>query len=179
MQNRMLARTIIMVSMLACAVSAASTQETRQVYEVRSEGFSGSAMQSFSTGMRVAAEAARLFSPVLFRKKGTTVEFISAGTLEFSGLKTEEVTHLDRQVLLRHEVQVASIPRLPKADKSLSVRFSLAELGRTGGEYASSPLLFAVVKAIRSSPYALGSAWIQSVKFDGKNFTIVVGLSRR
>ncbi|MBN2875661.1 MAG: hypothetical protein JXM71_11245 [Spirochaetales bacterium] len=166
---------IALCGFLLIVPPGSEAQETRHVYEVRAAG-EPSAL-AYTAGMRVAAEAARLFVPVRFSKKGDRVEFQLTGAIEFSGLASVEVARWEGSVVLRHEFLVGSPQRLPKADKRFTVRFSLAELKEHGGSYAASPLLYAVFKAIRASPYARGSAWILSERFTGTGFVVIVGLS--
>lgn len=117
------------------------------------------------------AEAARLFVPSDFRKKGPGVEIATSAKASFSIGPARELERSKDKVLLRFDVVVRGAPRLPRADKTVTMRFSLADViasgGASGGAYARSPGLYAISKAISAGPYASGSAWLKSIDYDG------------
>lgn len=176
---------IIAMALLAAAwfvpASSAWADGPRYVYEIRQLGKpSGSAAsQIWSENVGILAEAARLYVPVTFSKKSGTVSFTLDATFSFSSGATIELERSAERVLLRHEVTVQGAAALPRPDRRSTQRFSLSDIVRKGGKDASSPLTYALRKAIGQSSYKSGTAWVESATYDSAGrFVIVICLKK-
>ncbi|OHD15598.1 MAG: hypothetical protein A2Y38_26485 [Spirochaetes bacterium GWB1_59_5] len=172
----------LVVLVMSAVVAFAGADGPRYVYEMREliKATGSAASQAWAMNMGVVSEAARLYTPVSFTKVGGTLSLSMDATMSFSLGRSVEVERSDERVLLRHEVIVQGAPKLPRASKKATLRFSLADLVKNGGSYAGSPLMYALRKAIADSSYQSGRAWIVSAMYNGAGrFSIVVGLSKK
>jgi len=163
-------------------VAVAGAEEPRYVYEIREldKAAGSAASQIWALNMGVITEAARLYTPVSFTKTSGTVSISMDSAMSFSLGRSVDVERSDARVLVRHEVLVQGMPKLPRASKKAKLRFSLADLVKNGGSYAVSPLMYALRKAIADSSYKSGRAWIVSADYDGAGrFSIVIGISKK
>jgi len=156
----------------------AQADDARYVYEIRE--LATAKVDPWSMNMGIIAEAARLYAPVSFVKSGHGVSISMDATVSFSLGGSVEVERSDERALVRHEVTLQGTPAKPKADKRVTIRFSLSEIVKNGGTYAGSPLMYALRKAISGASYTSGRAWVVSAKYDGAGrFVVVVGLARK
>ncbi len=168
----------IVLSCLLALGGAAWADGTRYVYEIRALG--GAGTDPWSMNMGIAAEAARAYAPVSFKKTGTTISFAMDTELSLSLGPEAELERSAERVLLRRAVTIRGERALPKARKKARIRFSLADLMAEGGKAARSPLEYALVKAIEASRYASGRAWVVSAEYDrAGRFLVVVALTDR
>lgn len=173
--------TALLIAMLLASAARAWADGPRYVYEIRQLGkpAGSAASQIWSDNVGILAEAARLYVPVTFSKKSGGVSFTLDATFSFSSGATVELERSPERVLLRHEVTVRGAGPLPRVDRRSTQRFSLSDIVRRGGKDASSPLTYALRKAIGESPYKAGAAWIESATYDSKGrFIIVVCLKK-
>lgn len=157
-------RTIIF-ALFALSVLSSWADDTRAVYIVRS--IDASSADPWTTNMLVPTEAVRLYTPSLFTKKGPSVNISMSADISFSVTGSREIERSKLNVLYRFDVAITGSRPLPKPDKVISVKFSLSELVREGGPAAQSPGFYALRKAIGAGSYKTGSAWIQSLEYDG------------
>ena len=177
----MMKRSIILAIALGTLVLGAAADDPHYVYEIRELGKAAgsAASQVWDMNMGVVAEAARLYVPVSFVKKSGTVSFTLDATMSFSTGASVEIERSAERVLVRHEVSVQGVKPLPKPDKRSTIRFSLADIVRKGGNDAGSPLSYALRKAIGAASYKTGKAWVESATYDGAGrFVIVIGLRK-
>jgi hypothetical protein len=129
--------------------------------------------------MLVPTEAVRLYVPSLFTRKGATVDIQMSADISFSVSGSRELERSKLNVLYRFDVQIAGAKSLPKPDKVVTVRFSLSELVKKGGSASQSPGFYAMRKAIATGPYKSGSAWVQTIDYDGAGmFSVSVALKK-
>ena len=168
----------IVLSCLLALGGAAWADGTRYVYEIRALGSAGT--DPWSMNMGGAAEAARAYAPVSFKKAGATVSFTMDAELSLS-LGPEVVLERSAEhALVRRAIAIRGERALPRARKKARIRFSLADLLAEGGKAANSPLEYALSLAIRESRYASGRAWVVSASYDGSGrFLVVVALTDR
>lgn len=168
---------------LACLAAAASSPPAaapksayRAVFAIR-----GADVPSHDpwTANVLPAEAAKLFVPAAFKKAGGKVEIELSAEASFSIGPARELERSKDNVLIRFDVAVAGAKPLPKADKTVKLRFSLADAIAAGGPSARSPGFYALRYAVESSPYAAGSAWIKDIEYDGAGrFVATVALRK-
>jgi hypothetical protein len=129
--------------------------------------------------MGVQTEALRMYVPTAFERKGKSIN-LSADTprVSFSSGRETVIARSADGILVRYDVSIEGAPRLPRADRSLTIRFSLAELAADGTGNSGEPGSYAMHQAILTGPYAKGRAWVQSVDFKDNRFVVVVGLKR-
>jgi len=157
---------------------AAWADGTRYVYEIRALGSAGT--DPWSMNMAVAAEAARAYAPVSFKRTGTAVSFAMDTELSLSLGPESELERSAERVLVRRAVTIRGERVLPKARKKARIRFSLSDLMAEDGKAARSPLEYALAKAVEASRYASGRAWVISAEYDGAGrFLVVVALTDR
>lgn len=152
-----------------------AAQEARPVYLVRQPDQT----DVWTMNMGVQAEALRLYVPTAFERKGKAINlsFDTPGVSLNSGRETI-ISRSGDGLLVRYDVSIAGAPPLPKADRSVTIRFSLAELGAAEVVDSGTPGSYAVRQAILTGPYAKGRAWVQSIDFKDNRFIVVVGLKR-
>jgi hypothetical protein len=166
--------------LMACCLGllglqSVSAQEARPVYLVRQIGQN----DIWTMNMGVQTEALRLYVPTAFERKGKTINLGSdTPRVSFSSGRETVVARSGDVILVRYDVSIEGAPRLPQADRSLTIRFTLAELAadRTGD--SGAPGSYAIRQAILTGPYAKGRAWVQSVDYKDNRFVVVVGLKR-
>lgn len=156
--------------------SAAGADESRYVYEIQQRDAVPSS--PWSLNMVAMAEAARLYSPVTFSKRGRIISMTLDTSFSFSLLESTQVERFETRLLIRHKVLLQGQPSLPKASKQSTIRFSLSELVKNKGEHALSPLQYAIDKAIDGSLLKSGKAWIRSCDYSGGRFIVEVALTR-
>ena len=173
----------IAVALMLMALVGVSAQEARTVYiiEPMAEGGNLSdANELWASRMSLPAEAVRLYAPTKFTRKPFTLELAIDGTFSFSSSEKRVLERSDRNTLIAYQVSIRGGASLPKPAKRLTVRFSLADLMKAAEPFRSSPGMFAVNKAILSSGYAKGSAWIESLNYEGNgSFKAVVALRNK
>lgn len=152
-----------------------AADETRPVFLVRQAGEN----EVWTANMVLHPEALRLVVPVSFERAGTTARFIldTPGVSFRPGVERVLAQSGDK-VLVRYDVVVEGATPLPRPNRRVTVRFTLAELGLSGSPAQEQPGSFALRKAILQGPYAKGRAWIQSIEFRNQRFIAVVGLKR-
>ena len=171
MKRFLLSTTFAMAALLAWA------DDTRAVFIVSNAGTSSA--NPWTANMLVPTEAVRLYVPSLFTRKGATVDIKMSADISFSVSGSREIERSKTNVLYRFDVAIAGSKSLPRPDKVVSVRFSLSELVKKGGPAAQSPGFYALRKAISAGPYKSGSAWVQSIDYDGAGrFTVSVALKK-
>lgn len=171
MKRFLLSTTFAMMALLVWA------DDTRAVYVVSSAGTSSA--NPWTANMLVPTEAVRLYAPSRFTKKGTALDISMSADISFSVSGSREIERSKTNVLYRFDVAITGSKSLPRPDKVVSVRFSLSELVKKGGPAAQSPGFYALRKAIASGPYKSGSAWVQSIDYDGAGrFTASVALKK-
>jgi len=150
-------------------------QESMPVYLVRQIGQN----EVWTMNMGVQTEALRLYVPTSFERKGKTIN-LSFDTPHVSFRSGREIV-IDRTgtgILVRYDVVLEGLAPLPKADRTMTIRFSLAELEVAASGEAEMPGSYAIRRAIQTGPYARGRAWVQSIDFKNKRFIAVVGLKQ-
>lgn len=160
----------------AAPAGAAPAGASRTVYVIR-----GAEVPSHDpwTANVLPAEAARLFAPSAFRKAGGTVEIELSAEASFSIGPARELERSKDKVLLSFDVSAVGTKPLPKADKTVKLRFSLADAVAAGGPAAGSPGFYALKRAVESSPYASGTAWIKEIEYDGAGrFAVTVAIRK-
>jgi hypothetical protein len=167
----------ILSTAFAMAAFIAWADDPRAVFIVSDVGTSSA--NPWTANMLVPTEAVRLYVPSRFTKKGTTVDISMSADISFSVSGSRELERSKLNVLYRFDVQIAGTKSLPRPDKVVTVRFSLSELVKKGGPASQSPGFYALRKAISSGPYKSGSAWIQSIDYDGAGrFSVSVALKK-
>jgi hypothetical protein len=167
------------MSCLACMTAPVESQVpatvSRSVYMLRAD----TRNPVWDQYMGVQTGAARLYAPTAFERKHGSVTM----TMETPGisLRTSSetvVARTDQGTLLRIDVAISGLPALPRADRQISLQFSLVELTGLGPPESESPALHAIMAAIMSGPYEQGQAWIESLSFDGTDFSAIIGLKK-
>jgi hypothetical protein len=164
---------VVGFTLLGPAILAA--QEARPVYLVRQIGQN----DVWTMNMGVQTEALRLYVPTSFERKGKAVNlgFDTPRVSLTSGRETV-ISRTAAGLLVRYEVSIAGAPPLPKADRSLTIRFSLAELSADEATDTDSPGFYAIRQAVLTGPYAKGRAWVQSIDYKDDRFVVEVALKR-
>ncbi|MFH2115992.1 MAG: hypothetical protein ABIJ86_15935 [Spirochaetota bacterium] len=164
---------VVCFGLLGPAVLVA--QEAKPVYLVRQIGQN----DVWTMNMGIQTEALRLYVPTAFERKGKAIN-LSFDTPKVSLISGREtvISRSGDGILVRYDVVIAGAPPLPKADRSMTIRFSLAELGAADVVDSGTPGSHAVRLAILTGPYAKGHAWVQSIDFIDNRFIVVVGLKR-
>ncbi|MGD9940811.1 MAG: hypothetical protein AB7T74_13515 [Clostridia bacterium] len=152
-----------------------AAQEARPVYLVRQPGQN----DVWTMNMGVQTEALRLYVPTAFERKGKTINLSSdTPRVSFSSGRETVITRSADGILVRYDVSIEGAPRLPRADRSLTIRFTLAELAAAGTGESGAPGSYAIRQAILAGPYAKGRAWVRRVDYKDNRFVVVVGLKR-
>lgn len=152
-----------------------AAQEFKTVYLVRQLGQN----EVWTMNMGIQTEAVRLFVPTAFERKGKTIR-LSTDTPRVS-ISSGRETVISRTVdgiLVGYEVSVAGVAPLPRADRSITIRFTLAELGAATAAEAEMPGSYAIRQAILKGPYSKGQVWVQHIDFKDNRFSAVIGLKR-
>jgi hypothetical protein len=159
---------------LLCPASLAA-QEARPVYLVRQPAQN----DIWTMNMGVQTEALRLYVPTAFERKGKTINLSSdTPRVSLSSGRETVIARSGDVILVRYDVSIEGAPRLPKADRSLTIRFTLAELVADGTGDSGAPGSYALRQAILTGPYTAGRAWVQSIDYKDNRFIVVVGLKR-
>lgn len=171
---------VAVILAVSALLSPAWAQETRTVY-LLSPAATGPATEGAALMDRylgLVPEALRLYLPTEYVKKPLSLDLRSPASLSFELGAARVLERGEKHVLNAYEVTVRGSPALPKPDRVVSVRFSLAELIKSAD--ASSPGLYALKAGAARGSYARGSAWIESLRYDGAgSFSAKVALRRR
>lgn len=164
---------VVCLGLLGPAVLVA--QESRPVYLVSQPGQS----DVWTMNMSVQTEALRMYVPVVFVRNGKTVNLgFDTPSVSFSSVRETIVSRTGNGILTRYDVAIVGAPPLPKADRSVTIRFSLTDLRSSETAAAETPGFYALQQAILRGPYSKGRAWVQSMNFSDNRFVVVVGLKR-
>ena len=154
---------------------ALAAQETRTIYLVRQIGQN----DVWTMNMGIQTEALRLYVPAAFERKGKTVNLQSdTPRVSFSSGRETIMVRAGNGILVRYDVSVTGVAPLPKADRTATIRFTLAELEASATVDAEMPASYALRKAILNGPYTRGQAWVQSIDYADNRFTVIVGFRR-
>jgi hypothetical protein len=164
---------MVCFGLLGPAVLAA--QDAKPVYLVRQIGQN----EVWTKNMGVQTEALLLYVPTSFERKGKAINlsFDTPG-VSFSSGREVVISRTGTGILVRYDVTLEGVSPLPKADRTMTIRFSLAELGTATTGEAEMPGSYAMRRAIQIGPYAKGRAWVQSIDFRNNRFIAVVGLKQ-
>jgi hypothetical protein len=150
-------------------------QEPKPVYLVRPIGQT----EVWAMNMGVQTEALRLYVPTSFERKGKAVTLsFDTPSVSFRSDRETIILRTGDVLLSRYEVVITGAAPLPKVDRSMTIRFSLAELGASESMDTGTPGSYALRQAILTGPYSRGRAWVQSIDFSDDRFAVVVGLKR-
>lgn len=177
---RRLSTFVALILAVSALVSPAWAQERRTVYLV-SPAAAGPAAEGGALMDRylgLVPEALRLYLPTEYVKKPLSLDLRSPASLSFDLGAARVLARGEKHLLNAFEVALRGAPALPKPDRVIIVRFSLAELIKSAD--AASPGLYALKAGIGRGSYARGSAWIESLRYDGEgSFIARVALRRR
>ncbi len=151
--------------------------DARKVYVIRD--LENPASGTWTANMVVPVEAVRLYVPSRFSKSGKSVEITVATDVSYSVSGPSELERSASHTLVVFHINITGAVKLPKPEKRVKARFSLSELLKAGPVAAESPGFFALRKVIGASTYKSGSAWIESIEYDGAGrFLAVVALKK-
>ena len=156
-------------------LDALAAQETRTIYLVRQFGQN----DVWTMNMGIQTEALRLYVPAAFERKGKTVNLqFDTHRVSFSTGRETIMARTGSGILVRYDVTVAGVAPLPRADRTATIRFTLAELEAAAEVDARMPASYALRQAILKGPYARGRAWVHSMDYADNRFTVIVGFKR-
>jgi hypothetical protein len=172
---------LVALVVTACALAApARAQEKRTVYLVSpvTNGAASEAGALMERYMGLSPEALRLYLPTEYVKKPLSLDLRTPGSIAFEAGAARVLERGEKYVLNAYEVVLRGLAPLPKPDRVVTVRFSLSQLVKSAD--ATSPGLYALKEGIGRGSFARGSAWLESLSYDGKgNFNAQVALIRR
>ena len=173
--SRPLRRIILLVCLFIIGTVSLVAQETREVYLVRQVNQN----DVWTMNMGIQTEALRLYLPTSFERKDKDIILGNESPkLSFRSGRETIIVRAGRDILVSYDVAITGAQPLPKADRSITLRFTLAELLATMGPDTATPGTYALKKAILNGPYSKGRAWVQSIDFKDARFTVRVGLKR-
>ncbi len=168
---------MVLLVLVACAVFSAMADDARKVYVIRD--LENPASDTWTANMVVPVEAVRLYVPSRFSKNGKLVDITIATDVSYSVSGPRELERSVSHTLVVFYINIAGAEKLPKPDKRVKARFSLSELLKAGSVASESPGFFALRKVIGESTFKSGTAWIESIEYDGTGrFLAVVALKK-
>lgn len=166
---------MLMVCLGVQGLAVLWAQESRPVYLVRQIGQN----EVWTMNMGVQTEALRLYVPTSFERKGKAINLsFDTPRVSFSSGKEIVISRTGTGILARYDVVLEGLAPLPKADRTMTIRFDLAELGLVATGEPEMPGSYAIQRAIQTGPYTKGRVWVQSIDFKNNRFIAVVGFKQ-
>lgn len=171
---------VAFVATVCALLTPAWAQEKRTVY-LLSPVVNGAASEAgalMERYMGLSPEALRLYLPTEYVKKPLSLDLRTPASIAFEAGAARVLERGEKYVLNAYEVALRGLPPLPRPERVIALRFSLAQLVKSAD--ATSPGLYALKEGIGRGSYARGSAWLASLSYDGKGyFSARVALRRR
>lgn len=171
---------VALVLSAGALLTPARAQEKRTVYLLSpvTAGAASEAGALMERYMGLSPEALRLYLPTEYVKKPLSLDLRTPSSIAFEASAARVLERGEKYVLNAYEVALRGLAPLPKPDRVVALRFSLSQLVKSVD--ATSPGLYALKEGIGRGSYARGSAWLESLNYDGKgNFNARVALRRR
>jgi len=171
---------VALVVTVFALTAPAWAQEKRTVYLLSpvTAGTASEAGALMERYMGLSPEALRLYLPTEYVKKPLSLDLRTPTSIAFEAGAARVLERGEKYVLNAYEVALRGLAPLPKPDRVIALRFSLSQLVKSAD--ATSPGLYALKAGIARASYARGSAWLESLSYDGKGgFSARVALRRR
>ena len=164
------------LAILALAAPAMADDELT-VYLVASRA--SESPDAYLEAMALPGELALMGSPARFARKLFSTTISTDAVLPFTLRERVELERSELRILYGYRVLLPSPPTLPRADRRVTVAFSLSELVRKGGDAADRPAWHALRLGVAKAPWTRGQAWVESILYDGAGrFTAVIALKK-